>query len=80
VSTLRLTSKDRTERLTEDEAERISQILGRFLPTSWSLISFPEDTPTVEVVVESQDLPLAPAIADHVTQILGRFDEKIEAV
>jgi hypothetical protein len=78
VSTLRLTAKDRTGRLTETETERVSQVLGQFLSTSWSLISFPDDTPTVEVVVEGQELLLAPAIAEHVAQILGPFDQKFK--
>jgi len=75
VSTLRLTARDRSDPLTQAESERISQVLGRFLPTSWDHIAFPADTPTVEVVVENQELPLAPAVANHVAEILGPFDE-----
>ena len=78
MSTLRLTARDRTGRLTEAETERISQVLGRFLSTSWSLVSFPDETPTVEVAVENQELLLAPSVAYHVAQILGSFYEEIE--
>lgn len=76
VTDLRLTSKERTDRLTDAETVRLGSMLTRFLPTDH--VWYPDDAHTVVVVARDQTEPLAPAIRAKVAEILGDFEESFD--
>lgn len=73
---LRLTSRTRTERLSNDETVKLGRLLTHALPAVH--VWFPEDTETVCVVARDQTSALAPGLRPLVTAFLGDFDESIE--
>lgn len=76
VPDLRLTSKERTQRLTDAETVKLGRLLTHFLPTDH--VWYPEDTDTVVVVARDQSEPLAPPVHAAVAEILGDFEESFD--
>ena len=77
VPDLRLTAKERTERLTDDETVKLGRLLTHLLPTD--RVWFPDDTQTVAVVARDHAEVLAPGVRERVAAILGDFEESFDS-
>lgn len=73
---LRLTSRERTDRLTDAETVRLGRLLTHSLPADH--VWLPDDSDTVVVIAGNQWEPLAPGVRAAVAEVIGEFDEAFD--
>ena len=73
-----LISRDRIGALSEAEIVRLGRLFTEARITT--AISYPEDLPTVVVILHEYGCPLAPEISIKVAAFLGDFDEAVTGV
>lgn len=75
MSSVRLTARNRTERLTNKETVRLGRLLRRTLAIRH--VSYPDEA--VVVVLYDHRSLLAPDLAKKVADIIGEFDQGVES-
>ena len=73
---LRLVARTRTGRLTDRETVRLGRIVHKSVQRN---TAFPEDTPTVVVVVRDFTGMLSADAASKIQEVIGEFDQVTEA-